>query len=211
MINYQENYRPADRLGSFAGRRSRLRILLAEDNPLHQRLTTRLLKMAGHSVVVAGDGQQALDALEQHPFDVVLMDVEMPVIDGFEATARIRRWERGSRRRLPIIAVTAHALWGDRERCLQVGMDGYVPKPIESESLFEALSTATLGLDRAEIGPACSSRGPWIYTPQQQRQAETDSLPALEEFLQPSGFPDDGFGMALIPNGGDLRRMSLQS
>jgi signal transduction histidine kinase/DNA-binding response OmpR family regulator/HPt (histidine-containing phosphotransfer) domain-containing protein len=117
----------------------RLRVLLAEDNAVNQRLVTRLLGDQGHEVVVAGNGREALDALDRGPFDVVLMDVQMPEVDGFEATAALRARERASGRHTPVLALTAHALKGDRDRCLQAGMDGYVSKPIRSEELFQAL------------------------------------------------------------------------
>jgi two-component system, sensor histidine kinase and response regulator len=117
-----------------------LHILLAEDNAVNQRLATRLLEKQGHTVEVANNGCEALTALERQSFDLVLMDVQMPEMDGFEATARIRAREFQSGRRLPIIAMTAHAMKGDRERCLDAGMDGYVSKPIQPRDLNEAIS-----------------------------------------------------------------------
>jgi CheY-like chemotaxis protein/HPt (histidine-containing phosphotransfer) domain-containing protein len=120
-----------------AGRR--LRVLLAEDNAVNQKLVLRLLEGQGHEVVLAGDGREALAALERGSFDVVLMDVQMPEVDGFEATAALRQREQGSGRHTPVLALTAHALKGDRERCLGAGMDGYLAKPIRSEELFQAL------------------------------------------------------------------------
>lgn len=93
----------------------------------------------GHSVRVAGSGQAALDALQQEPFDLVLMDVQMPVMDGLQAAELIRKHEAGSARHIPIIALTAHAMSGDAERCREAGMDGYLTKPIRSEALREAL------------------------------------------------------------------------
>jgi CheY-like chemotaxis protein len=118
-----------------------LRVLLAEDNPVNQRLAVRLLEKRGHRVVVAGDGREALDAMSAtEPFDLVLMDVQMPEIDGLEATAQIREREHGTGRHVPIIAMTAHAMKGDRERCLQAGMDGYLAKPIQPQELFETIA-----------------------------------------------------------------------
>jgi len=128
---------PAAAATSRAGRRRR--ILLAEDNRVNQRVATDLLEGRGHEVVVAGNGREALELLERSSFDLVLMDVQMPVLDGFEATAEIRRKETAGARRVPIIAMTAHALSGDRERCLQGGMDGYLPKPIDPQALFSAV------------------------------------------------------------------------
>jgi PAS domain S-box-containing protein len=125
-----------------------LHILLAEDNAVNQRLALRLLEKRGHLVVVAGNGKEALAALQRQPFDVVLMDVQMPEMGGFEATAAIRQHERQhlsgagqpkAGRRLPIIAMTAHAMKGDREKCLEAGMDGYIAKPIQAAELYNAL------------------------------------------------------------------------
>jgi CheY-like chemotaxis protein/HPt (histidine-containing phosphotransfer) domain-containing protein len=116
-----------------------LRVLLAEDNVVNQRLALRILEKAGHSVRVAGTGKQALQALERDRFDVVLMDVQMPEMGGLEATAAIRQREKEEGGHTPVIALTAHAMKGDRERCLAAGMDGYVAKPIRERELFVAL------------------------------------------------------------------------
>jgi CheY-like chemotaxis protein len=119
--------------------RPSLRLLLAEDNAVNQRLAVSLLEKRGHRVVVAGNGREALAALAEQAFDAVLMDVQMPELDGFEATASIRAREQGSGAHIPIIAMTAHAMKGDRERCLAAGMDGYVAKPLDPKELFLAL------------------------------------------------------------------------
>jgi len=116
-----------------------LRVLLAEDNPVNQRLALRLLEKRGYLVTVVRDGREALTAVEQGNFDVVLMDVEMPELDGFEATALIREQENATARHVKIIAMTAHAMKGDRERCLDAGMDGYVAKPIKAQELFQEI------------------------------------------------------------------------
>jgi PAS domain S-box-containing protein len=116
-----------------------LEVLLAEDNVVNQRLAVRLLEKQGHRVAVAGNGREALAVLEDRRFDVVLMDLEMPEVGGLEATAVLRERERGTGGHLPVIALTAHALKGDRERCLAAGMDGYVAKPLQTRELFEAL------------------------------------------------------------------------
>jgi two-component system, sensor histidine kinase and response regulator len=119
--------------------RTPLRVLLAEDNVVNQRLALRLLEKEGHSVVLAGDGVKALEALERQQFDLILMDVQMPVMDGMEATAAIRKREQANGAHIPIVAMTAHAMAGDRQRFLSLGMDGYVSKPIHSHDLFDAI------------------------------------------------------------------------
>ncbi|HEY6332488.1 MAG TPA: response regulator, partial [Blastocatellia bacterium] len=124
--------------------RRELKILLAEDNPVNQRLVARLLEKRGHQVMVARNGEEALSTLEREWFDAVLMDVQMPVLDGYEATAAIREKETGTGNRLPIIAMTANAMKGDRERCLQAGMDAYVSKPIKGEDLIKAIESVTM-------------------------------------------------------------------
>ena len=125
----------AERLPRFPA----LRILLAEDSPVNQKLALFLLEKEGHTVVVANDGREAVTTLETGQFDLILMDVQMPEMDGFEATAHIRSRERERGTRIPIIAMTAHAMKGDRERCLQAGMDDYVPKPVRAQELFRTI------------------------------------------------------------------------
>jgi CheY-like chemotaxis protein len=126
-----------------------VRILVAEDSPVNQELIKRLLTKWGHSVVIAHNGKQALSLLEVEKFDVVLMDLQMPEINGFEATATIREEERATGTHVPIIALTAHALKGDRERCIAAGMDEYVAKPIDAQKLFEVIESATAGVVKA--------------------------------------------------------------
>ncbi len=116
-----------------------LRVLLAEDNAVNQRLATRLLEKRGHRVAVACNGREALDALEKEKFDLVFMDVQMPEMDGMEATAAIREKEKNSGLHQPVIALTAHAMKGDRDKCLAAGMDGYLTKPIRPQELDEIL------------------------------------------------------------------------
>jgi signal transduction histidine kinase/ligand-binding sensor domain-containing protein/DNA-binding response OmpR family regulator len=120
---------------------SSLQILLAEDNLVNQKLAVRLLEKRGHTVSVAQNGKEALEQLKGRSFDLVLMDVQMPEMDGLTATRMIRRQEHESGKHLPIIAVTAHALKGDRERCLEAGMDNYLSKPIDAAELYEVIST----------------------------------------------------------------------
>ena len=116
-----------------------LRVLLAEDNLINQRLAVRLLEKRGHRVVVVVNGLEALEMLERQKFDLVLMDVQMPKMDGLEATAVIREKERGGRPRTPVIALTAHAMKGDREKCLAAGMDAYLSKPMRPLELDQVL------------------------------------------------------------------------
>ena len=127
-----------------SGDQSALDVLLVEDNLINQKLATALLQRWGHQVTLADDGQVALDKLAQHSFDLVLMDMMMPVMDGLEATRRFRAGEQG--RRTPIVAMTANAMQADRERCMQAGMDDYISKPIEVHELQRILQT-------------CASRG----------------------------------------------------
>ncbi|MCJ7682567.1 MAG: response regulator, partial [Candidatus Aminicenantes bacterium] len=116
-----------------------LRILLAEDNVINQKVSSRMLEKNGHVVTIASDGGQAIDLLKKQSFDLILMDVQMPVLDGFEATAGIRDEEKKSGGHIPIIAMTAHAMTGYRERCIAAGMDDYVSKPLNGEDLEELI------------------------------------------------------------------------
>jgi signal transduction histidine kinase/CheY-like chemotaxis protein/streptogramin lyase len=117
-----------------------LRILLVEDNVVNQKLARRLLEKGGHTVTCASDGIQALEECDKNRFDAVLMDIQMPGMDGFEATAELRRREKLFGRRTPVLALTANAMQGDRERCLEAGMDGYVTKPINASKLLQAIT-----------------------------------------------------------------------
>ena len=113
-----------------------LRLLVVEDNAVNRLVATRVIQKQNYIVRTANDGREALDMLEKETFDCVLMDIQMPVLDGFETTAAIRKKERHSGGRLPVIAMTAHAMTGDRERCLNAGMDGYLTKPINARDVF---------------------------------------------------------------------------
>jgi CheY-like chemotaxis protein len=119
-----------------------LRILLAEDNAINQKVAVSMLTARGHTVACVGDGREALERLAAEQFDLVLMDVQMPVMGGLEATSAIRERERTTGGHLPIIAMTAHAMKGDREDCLAAGMDDYVAKPIRARELFAAVEKA---------------------------------------------------------------------
>ena len=130
----------------------RLRVLLAEDNAVNQKIAMRVLEKHGHQVTVAANGRQALAALDRAGFDVVLMDVQMPEMDGFECTAAIRGHERVTGNHLPIIAMTAHAMPGDRERCIAAGMDSYIAKPIKAAELIELLEKFSAATQQ-EVSP----------------------------------------------------------
>jgi PAS domain S-box-containing protein len=126
-------------LREFPNTAATLKILVAEDNTVNQMLIARLLQKRGHTVKVVANGLEAVNALERGPFDLVLMDLQMPELDGFEATHQIRQREIQSGLHIPIVALTAHAMKGDRERCLEAGMDGYLSKPIRAEELDDVL------------------------------------------------------------------------
>jgi len=123
--------------------RKRLQILLAEDNRVNQVVAVRLLEKRGYVVTVAGDGRAVLSAIEKQSFDLVLMDVQMPEMDGLQATAAIRKREQPGGNHLPILAMTANAFKEDEERCIAAGMDGYVAKPIRPADLFAAIERFT--------------------------------------------------------------------
>ncbi len=117
-----------------------LKILLAEDNTANQLLAKRLLEKQGHTVVPVGNGREAVGALAMQEFDLVLMDIMMPEMDGLQATARIREGERATGAHIPIVAVTANAMAGDREKCLAAGMDAYVTKPLKPAELLKVIA-----------------------------------------------------------------------
>ncbi|MGB2981828.1 MAG: PAS domain S-box protein [Candidatus Zixiibacteriota bacterium] len=130
-------------------KRRRIRILLAEDNPMNQKLAVALLKKAGYSIDAVENGRLAVEAINRRAYDLVLMDVQMPEMDGFEATKTIRR-KQDEKRCIPIVAMTAHAMKGDREKCLQAGMDDYVAKPIEPQELLDTIERWTRSCDPNE-------------------------------------------------------------
>jgi CheY-like chemotaxis protein len=146
-----------------------LRILLAEDGLVNQKVAVSLLEQRGHGVTIANNGQEALAALDRESFDIVLMDVQMPTMDGFEATARIRQREEASGLHIPIIAMTAHAMKGDRERCLAAGMDEYIAKPIRAKEFYEVVE-----------GMAADARGLPSQGPQSADEEAIDRDRVLE-------------------------------
>ncbi len=137
-----------------------LNILLAEDNDINQKLATTLLERHGHHVTVVSNGREALKQLERRSFDLAFMDVQMPELDGLEATALIRQRERGTDRHVPIIAMTACAMKGDRERCLEYGMDSYVSKPLKPQELFDAIASLFADDAEAEAGRPADAEPP---------------------------------------------------
>ncbi|MFL5401816.1 MAG: response regulator [Gemmatimonadales bacterium] len=156
--------------------RRRLKILLAEDNLVNQQLVVRILEKRGHSVDVVGNGVQALDALKRAEFDLVLMDIQMPEMDGFEATAAIRAGESSSGISIPIIALTAHAMTGDRERCLAAGMDAYLSKPIRAAELIQTIESLM-----PELPPSMPTDGKRPVTGEKGESFDRAALLALVE------------------------------
>ena len=140
-----------------------LRILVAEDNPVNQKVAARLVEREGHHVTVVANGREAVDQVTRHPFDVVLMDVQMPEMDGLEATALIREREKQTGGHIPIVALTAHAMKGDQERCLAAGMDRYLAKPVQARDLNAAIAAVVPksgGAAPAPAAPSPSNGGP---------------------------------------------------
>lgn len=137
-----------------------LQVLLVEDTPISRDLIAGFLTKRGHSAAVACNGREAVDRVRKESFDVVLMDIQMPTMDGFQATAAIRALERAGMPHVPIIAMTAHALQGDREKCLAAGMDGYLSKPIRPRQLFEAIERLAIGHAQAAPTPLNETAAP---------------------------------------------------
>jgi signal transduction histidine kinase/ActR/RegA family two-component response regulator len=157
-------------------------VLVAEDNVINQRVATALLAKRGHEVTVAVNGLEALSALDKGRFDVVLMDVQMPEMDGFEATREIRRREAGSAHRTRIVAMTAHAMNGDRERCLVAGMDGYISKPIDPAILYAVVEQGAPGVEEPTGKP--QRPGSLDADALRQRVSEGLGVDAIHGFLQ---------------------------
>jgi CheY-like chemotaxis protein len=142
VLNPTVEQSPVETAAVAEDRAGKLRILLAEDNLVNQKLAVRMLEKMGHEVVLAPNGKVAVQKSQQEAFDLILMDVHMPEMDGYAATAMIREWERRRGGHVPIIALTAGAMTGDRELCLKSGMDGYLPKPIDIKELKQAIAKA---------------------------------------------------------------------
>jgi CheY-like chemotaxis protein len=131
--------------------RRKLNLLLAEDNKVNQTLAIRLLEKLGHKVTLANNGIEALHHWQEEKFDAILMDVDMPEMNGYEATERIRELEKSSGTHIPIVAMTAHAMQGAREECLRHGMDSYLTKPIDTEALWQELNILAQGRTEDEV------------------------------------------------------------
>ncbi|MBI3649622.1 MAG: response regulator [Acidobacteria bacterium] len=153
-----------------------LRVLLAEDNEINQMLVVRMLEQYGHTVVIAGDGKQVLASYEQEVFDVLLMDVQMPEMNGLEATQLIRRKEQHTHTHLPIIAMTAHAMQGDREKCLAAGMDAYLAKPVPFEELLKIIERLTSPFQPIELLLADAISEPPLAEPPAPTVLNTQAL-----------------------------------
>jgi CheY-like chemotaxis protein/HPt (histidine-containing phosphotransfer) domain-containing protein len=149
-------------------------VLVAEDNATNQKLVLTLLSQRGHEVVVVGNGRQAVETSAAQPFDVILMDVQMPELGGLEATAAIRARERDAGGHVPIIALTAHAMSGDRERCLAAGMDAYVSKPLRPQDLFSAIDLF--------FAPSDESRAEAVTAPPPEPAQNVDRATLLASF-----------------------------
>ena len=134
-------------------------MLLAEDNPVNQRVAVRMLEKSGHSVTLAEHGGEAVAAWAPGRFDIVLMDVQMPHVDGFEATRMIREKEAGTETHTPIVAMTAHAMVGDRERCIAAGMDEYLSKPVHRLELLRIFGLGRVVVDCRSSNPAAAADG----------------------------------------------------
>jgi two-component system sensor histidine kinase/response regulator len=157
---------------------------VAEDHPFNQQLVGHLLRRRGHAFRVAGDGREALAALEQEPFDLMLLDVHMPGCDGFQVIEALRRREGATGGHLPVIALTARAMRSDRERCLQAGMDDYLAKPIAAAELFRVMDRALAGRPEAEPEPPARGRPETLLDPATLLAACDDDATLLRELIQ---------------------------
>jgi PAS domain S-box-containing protein len=161
---------------------AKLRILLAEDNPVNQRVALHILQKAEHFVLAVGNGREAVDALARGEFDIVLMDLQMPEMDGFEATNVIRTKEQITGRHIPIVAMTAHAMQGDRERCLEGGMDEYVAKPVRAAELLRVIQKFAPKSTAAPVpdGSTTATGEPAVFA----RQTALDRFDGEEQLLE---------------------------
>jgi PAS domain S-box-containing protein len=163
-------------------RRPRLRLLLADDSPTNRMLAIRLLEKRGHSVTCVEDGLEAVEAVQESSFDAVLMDVQMPQMDGLEATRVIRQWEAG-RVRVPIVALTAHAMESDRQRCLEAGMDAYVSKPFSADELYATVEQLVGLTHRSETRTGATTTDELAATVIDRREA-LDRVEGMTDLLR---------------------------
>jgi CheY-like chemotaxis protein len=177
---WTSNDRDSGRTPTIAPTATPLNVLLAEDNHVNQRLAVSLLKKRGHHVTVANDGVEVLEALQKGTFDVVLMDVQMPRMGGFEATAEIRRWEQGTPDHQRIVAMTAHAMKGDREACLAAGMDDYLSKPILPDELFRVLESFASDRVAPPTAESAATNGPPSNALSTAAQLSADNAPSID-------------------------------
>lgn len=164
---------------------NRYRILVAEDNLTNQKVVAKILEKRGYRVDVVANGKEAVRALELAPYDLILIDCQMPVLDGYAATRKIRESEKDGRPRTPIVALTAHAMAGEREKCLAAGMDDYLSKPVRAEELSELLSKLLLGCE-----PRARSSSRWAAVKEQKKGciAQVEArLPVLRQDLGDDG------------------------
>jgi len=185
-----------------------LHILLAEDSLVNQKLAVALLHKHGHDVVIANNGKEAVLAAKEQQFDLILMDVQMPEMDGYDATATIRAYEQTLGRHTPIVALTAHAMIGDRDRCLKAGMDEYIMKPVRAEELFDTITLVLKGPaarteDRKDAQPIATidwqrALRALDHDPNRLRtylDAAIEVLPSLLESIQTAVLAADGAGL----------------
>ena len=183
---------PADPAAQPDGK-PRVRVLVAEDNPVNQQLTLALLRRAGHSAEAVSNGEEAVEAVEARRYDLVLMDVQMPVMDGLEATRRIRRLS-GAATRIPIVALTANAMQGDAAICLEAGMDDYLSKPINARKLLDTITRFVTPAGGTDGGPGGDPAGPPSSPPAEPEPA-TVNAEKIEELRDALG--KDGFALLL--------------
>jgi CheY-like chemotaxis protein/HPt (histidine-containing phosphotransfer) domain-containing protein len=195
VMSAPEDVTPEDtQLATSHGRRketipSGARILIAEDKPVNQKVAVRMLEKLGYQADVAADGLEAVEALSRVPYAAVLMDVQMPEMDGYEATAEIRRREEGMERHIPVIAMSANALEGDREKALEAGMDDYVPKPVKPQELTAVLERWVSNTDEDKASVVEVGEGSATREESEKDPLDRSVLAGLRE-LQEEGEPD---------------------
>jgi CheY-like chemotaxis protein len=163
--------------------RQKLNLLLAEDNAVNQLLAVRVLEKMGHAVTVVNNGQEAVNHWQDIKFDAILMDVDMPVMNGYEATQCIRELEKGTGKHIRIVAMTAHAMAGAREECLRRGMDGYLAKPIDTDALWHELDSLAQGVAQKDVTTATSVRHAAVADFGKARQTMDDSKELFDEIV----------------------------